>query len=438
MSLDEAQQKVLGDDELTQQILKLLSTQEDFLGDIAIAMRVDAPLFQVTKRLESLHISGRVKREGNKWKINLVNSTYVAESEQDSPLQDCNSASTFLGSQKPIHSAETSSPNDSQTHTTTATFVEYTKSIWDTISQDRKESTSLRPAHRASRSQSKVKDSEQTTSETVSLQSSKRSQNSNPNSSASKTCQDCSPANTDQLVKTVTKIDTSEFYLARFHKAGTMRNGKYCRAGNLAPPSLENDYFWLESPSALSSIGKGRPPGLSRLETQLKNLGILQKGECVNPDWLEKHYYLPIGWTSPSESRTAAQLLAEGEKPWEMPLIQELQQSPSSESSTSGNSATKTHPLEPKRQPSGTIYPYIKTKKLKSGTSATYPKIAEARDPDNPRHWFWHYCYEERRDRGWRCRKVQVPQSKVLAVRSLINSNKSIQEILQFIRGEKN
>ncbi|MEP0858531.1 hypothetical protein [Trichocoleus sp. DQ-U1] len=81
----------------------------------------------------------------------------------------------------------------------------------------------------------------------------------------------------------------------------------------LERPFLESGYFWLESPSALSQSGKGRPPGSTKLETQLKSLELLQKGECLNPDWLEKHYRLPVGWTSPLESRTATELLAEGE-----------------------------------------------------------------------------------------------------------------------------
>lgn len=288
--------------------------------------------------------------------------------------------------------------------------------------------TPLRPAHRANPSQSRVKGSARTTNGTVSRQSSKPSGRYSRTSSPSRTCPEFSPAPTDQEAD---GLISDTFYHAST-RAGTIRSGLLSGQDTLERPFLESGYFWLESPSALSHSGKGRPPGSTKLETQLKSLELLQKGECLNPDWLEQHYRLPVGWTSPLESRTATELLAEGEKLWAMPLIQE---SPSSESFTCPSCSQPllsakdgcgvcawSHPLEPKRkQASGTIYPYTKTKRLKCGASATYPKVAGSRDAANPRHWFWHYCYEERCGRSWRCRKVQVSQAKVLAVRSLNN-----------------
>jgi hypothetical protein len=187
-------------------------------------------------------------------------------------------------------------------------------------------STSLVVVHPVSRLVCKENAREEMTQETVYPPSSERSQPCNPNSSVSKTSQDCSVV--PKTLKALGYI--SELSSISFPKSGTMRNGLLYQADTLAAPSLEKGYCWLESPGALSS-GQGRPPGQSRLEGQLKKLGVLERKEVLNPLYLEKAYSLPLNWTNPQELKAATELLGIDEKPSEMHSIQEWPALPSEE-----------------------------------------------------------------------------------------------------------
>ncbi len=90
------------------------------------------------------------------------------------------------------------------------------------------------------------------------------------------------------------------------------------------------------------------------------------------------------------------------------------------------------HSLE-KFSASGSLYRYLKHKKLKSGAIASYPAIDGVRDPDNSSHWYWGYSYEVLENGKWKGRSLSVPKSKVLAVRAMINNHKSVCEIKAFI-----
>lgn len=402
---------------------------------------------------------------------------------------------------------------------------------------------------------------EQQTSETVSAQSLKRSQFFSPNSSPLKTSQDSSPVPTS-LATPLGHI--SAIFSGHYSRAGTMHNGFVSAADTLERPSLENGYCWLESPNALSSTGKGRPPGQSRLEAQLKKLGVLEKREVLNPQFLEKTYNLPLDWTNPQELRVAMELLERDALPLATASIPESQVSPSVASCTlipsvnnysplvlegtnsyasvipleltsnekdcnkkvlgdsnylasviplepkqslvlgdnqnnslplepeqepnlvlgdsqdnpcplepeqkrslvleEGNSYAAVIPLEPeqersqvlgddrnnpfppepkpttRRKASGWLERYTKTKKLKGGAIATYPRVEGERDPNNSEHWYFAYRWEEKRDtaksdNGYVTRAVSLPKNKVEAVQLAIARRWSPDEILSFIRG---
>ncbi len=74
---------------------------------------------------------------------------------------------------------------------------------------------------------------------------------------------------------------------------------------------------------------------MSKFEGKCKQLGLLQKTQVANPEFLEQAFGLPIGWTDPLESRAAAELLDSGDKHSVTASILDWQQSPSDESSTS-------------------------------------------------------------------------------------------------------
>jgi hypothetical protein len=300
---------------------------------------------------------------------------------------------------------------------------------------------------------------EQATSETVSAQSLERSQLFNPNSSPLKMSQDSSPV---PCCPAIPLGHISAIFSGRYSRAGTMHNGFVSVADTLERPSLENGYCWLESPNALSSTGKGRPPGQSRLEAQLKKLGVLESREVLNPQFLEKTYNLPLDWTNPQELKAATELLEQDALPLATASIPALQALPSAAFSTLipsvnnysllvlretnlyasvfplelkfdaregnkkvlgdfnylasviplelkqqqslvlGDKQNNSFPLEleptTKGKASGWLERYTKTKKLSSGNSATYPRVQGERDPDNSEHWYWAYRWEEKRD----------------------------------------
>jgi len=258
------------------------------------------------------------------------NSTSAPGLERDSLLLESNSDNlNSLDSANETNIAEMSLISDSQKSIFTGMCDRFQNKSSVTTS-NQQGLTLLQVAPRASHSQFKESDSELPTSEIASQQSLKQSAQSSQGFSQSKTCRDSSAVDTSQEAINLTLDSCS----ANFPAAGTMSNGSLYPADTLEPPSAESGYFWLESPSALSSLSK-RPPGLSRLEDQLKKLNILKKGECLNPMWLEAWFCLPPDWTNPLELRAATELLELGEQPSETPLIGELQQLDLSESSTS-------------------------------------------------------------------------------------------------------
>lgn len=109
-----------------------------------------------------------------------------------------------------------------------------------------------------------------------------------------------------------------------------------------------------------------------------------------------------------------------------------------------GDDQNNSFPLEPepptKRKASGWLERYTKTKKLKSGDRATYPRVEGDRDPDNSEHWYWAYRWEEKRDtaksdNGYVTRAVSLPKNKVEAVQLAITRRWSQEQILSFIQG---
>ena len=142
------------------------------------------------------------------------------------------------------------------------------------------------------------------TIETVSPQSLPPSINCNPNLQSSKTLPACSTAQNDQEAANFISLES----LANFPRAGTTSNGRLSALPTLERPGVGKDYLLLRSPGALSGDAKSRPPGQTRLDSQLKKSGLIQDGEVVNPEFLEAGYQLPVGFTNPEEQRTALEL----------------------------------------------------------------------------------------------------------------------------------
>jgi hypothetical protein len=141
-------------------------------------------------------------------------------------------------------------------------------------------------------------------SETVSQQSSGQLENCNRNSQLLKMSPDCLVAEPDQETTNPISLES----LTNFPRAGTMSNGRLSAQPTLPPPGVESESLLLRSPGALSGSAGVRPPGKTRLETQLNQLGLIQDGEVVAPEFLEAGYSLPIGWTNLQENRTALEL----------------------------------------------------------------------------------------------------------------------------------
>jgi hypothetical protein len=320
--------------------------------------------------------------------------------------------------------------------------------------------------HPVNPSRSTVNDLEQLTSETVSPQCWKVLLESNPNSSVSKTLPDYS------LVHNTQENHQGHILEARSQPltaTGTMRNGFVYVQDTLQPPLLDNDYFWLESPGALSSTGNGRPPGQTKLEAQLKKLGLLHKGEVLNPVILSEWYDIPPSWLDPWESRPATALLESKDRQQEIFLTPELprslfpefntlKESPGTtekfleENSTTEESGKETLTTEKFLEENSTteklgieitracgcLYQYIENKKLKNGLIVSYPRIDGKRNKHNYAHWRWGYSWEEKIGGDWKNRSVGVPNKIVHAVGNMINNGNTVQNIREFIALSKN
>jgi hypothetical protein len=170
----------------------------------------------------------------------------------------------------------------------------------------------------------------------------------------------------------------------------------------------------------------------------LKANGILYKGECLNPIFLEKSFQLPLGWTDPSELRAATQLIAEEEKPSVTALTPELPPLPSSESSTFNQKPiTPTTGSSPnKGGQTGSLYQYTANKSDKSGVIHTYPKVEGERKREEDSHWYWGFSYVEKEQAKWRDKSAAIPRKKLAEVRQALRDGKPYNYVLETILGK--
>jgi len=241
-----------------------------------------------------------------------------------------------------------------------------------------------------------------------------------------------------------------------------MQNGLVSVADTLPLPSLEKGYCWLPSPAALSSTGTGRPPGMSKQESWLKKRGLLNDKEVLNPAILCEWFRIPPNWLDPWESKAGTELLDNNERQlvicWtlESPQLASIESSISLPSSNkffleervqlkdSSDRATPA-PLGHRQKEAlhhsplarGCLYRYLENKKLKDGTLVSYPRVAGFRDEDNPNHWRWGYCWEEKIDHEWKNRSISVPKQLVSIVRTMIDLSTPARKIRSFIQGNK-
>jgi len=268
--------------------------------------------------------------------------TCVAESAPDSLTPESNCGSDRLTtSASGMITAEKSSEKDTNSPKDLSTLEEQ-----NSTSAGFQYSSSLLP-RLALHSQSMESDSEPAIQETASPTCSEQSTNCDPTLQSSKTL----PASSLAPTPLATNPEpTSDLSSTPYPRAGTMRNGLLSAAPTLPPPGVESESLLLRSPGGLSSGEGTRPPGKSRLETQLNQLELIQDGEVAAPEFLEVGFDLPTGWTNPQEKRTALELAqvqvqqlpiapssesqaeiqttAIEEQPWAMPLTGELQQLP--------------------------------------------------------------------------------------------------------------
>ncbi len=256
----------------------------------------------------------------------LQSTTFAQEwasvsQQQVSSLEDSNSQDSV----KLMTSVEISSASD-----TPVFQLAETLELEKTLNGLTQELSQLRQV--ANRLASTENGGEQTMSETSSQHSSISLEVANQNISALRMYEVSSPAPTNPEEP---PEDFLNGFSGSFPSAGIMSNGKLSTAQSLELPSLENDSFWLRSPQALSSSSEGtRPPGQSKLEVQLKELGLLGPQEVLNPEFLSRGLYnLPMNWASPSVSLPATEILGINAKPTEIASIPEQPPLPSAMSS---------------------------------------------------------------------------------------------------------
>jgi hypothetical protein len=275
-------------------------------------------------------------------------SICAAELEPASPMPESN-----CGNDRPTISANGTATAEKFSSLDSPESIESTTSRSATSNSAAEYSSSLL-ARLAPHSQLMETDSEPMTPETFSPTCSEESENSSLTLQLSKTSQDCLVA---PIPPATNPEPTSDSCSIPYPRAGTMQNGLLSAAPILPAPGIESESLLLRSPGGLSGSPGVRPPGKSRLETQLQELGLIHNSEVVAPEFLEAGYHLPIGFTNLAENRSAMELsqaqaqqsliahkselpaemetTAIEEKPSEMPLTGDLLLSDSSELSIS-------------------------------------------------------------------------------------------------------
>ncbi len=284
-------------------------------------------------------------QENAECSLNLI---YAAELVQDSALPDCSLDLTLLESPKSTNTARTSLQSDSPEYVIAETCV-YSQNL----ECSEEESISSPLPHRANHFQFKEKDLEPPMLEIVSQQYLTRSPTINPDSSLSRMSQDCSVVDIEEEASNCTLLLSSD----RFTAAGTMLNGCVFPQDTLPPPSIEKGYFWLDGPTALSSCNS-RPPGQTKQEASLKKLGLLPKGDVLNPVILSGWLGIPPNWLDPSELKAATELLEDSDRQQEIYWTQESPQLPSAEFSISTVSpnSDRSGDLTVRDEESSTVY----------------------------------------------------------------------------------
>ncbi|MEG4328630.1 DNA N-6-adenine-methyltransferase [Microcoleus sp. herbarium5] len=231
--------------------------------------------------------------------ILMDGSTFAQESEPASPMPESN-----CGNDRPTTSVSGTVTAAEFLQQDFPESTELTTSESATLSSITPYSSSLL-ARLASPSALMGSDLQQTTQETASPMCSELSKQHDQNSQLLKTSQDSSTVPTPPATNLEPILAMS---LIPYPRSGSMQNGKVSAALILPAPGVGKDSLLLRSPGGLSGGENKRPPGKSRLETQLNQLRLIQDGEVVAPEFLELGYQLPIGFTNPQENRTALEL----------------------------------------------------------------------------------------------------------------------------------
>ncbi|MEG4115324.1 DNA N-6-adenine-methyltransferase [Microcoleus sp. Pol12A6] len=284
---------------------------DDYVGSIELfdqaykawvdAQASDAPVFTAKERYELETGNDASELGEEECNILMDGSTFAQESAQDSPMPESN-----YGSEAPISFANgmnTVSQSSDEDSPTVNDLVTSKPSILERVNSEIEELASSQQALPANLSPTMEKDSLPETIETVSPQFLPPSTSCSLTLQLLRTLPDFSTVQSDQEATNFISLES----LTNFPKAGTMSNGNLSVAPTLAAPGAGKESLLLRSPGALSTT-KGRPPGKTRLESQLHQLGLIQDGEVVAPEFLESGYQLPNGYTNLQENRTALEL----------------------------------------------------------------------------------------------------------------------------------
>lgn len=89
------------------------------------------------------------------------------------------------------------------------------------------------------------------------------------------------------------------------------------------------------------------------------------------------------------------------------------------------------------RHRKGCLHRYLSKKTLKSGAEVFYPRVTGVRDPDNIKHWYWAFCWEEKVNGEWKNRTICCHAGTVSIVMAMQNQHLPLTEIISFIKDSK-
>ena len=221
----------------------------------------------------------------------------------------------------------------------------------------------------------------------------------------------------------------------------TLHNLSQSRHNLWEPTTSGNDCLLL--PTLTTGSGTTRNAGRTKLESKLKESGIIPDGYQLSPEAMAEYMGLPWDWFAGITGERFKNLsglfpmgcdgvmMSEDSQP--KLSLQHKRRSPSV--SSSGGKKKVGRPKGKLGKASGCLTPFVENRKGKTYPVVEGQRVSKDLAWDYPKHFNWFYQWGvwcDRREK-WVTKSKRVKPSKVATVRYLIKAKHSVKDILHFI-----